>query len=214
MITVHTFTFNPFAENTCLLINEKKECIIIDPGCYFEEERQELLQYIAEKELKPLRLLNTHCHIDHIFGNKLVSERFNLSPEIHRLEQPVLDRSPQAGQLYNLPFETSPAPGSYLEEGDRIQWGADELEVIFTPGHSPGSISFYCPSQQWVISGDVLFYQSIGRTDLPGGDHTTLLNSIREKLFPLGDKVKVFPGHGPATTIGFEKESNPFLAEA
>lgn len=211
MIRIHSFTFNPFQENTYLLINEQKECIIIDPGCYYEEERHAFLHYIESESLKPVRLLNTHCHLDHIFGNRLVAATFGLGLEIHPQEQVVLDRSPAAGALYNVPFEPSPAPSHFLQHGDLISWGADKLEVLLTPGHSPGSICFYCAAQQLVISGDVLFYQSIGRTDLPGGDHDTLIQSIHTQLFPLGDAVKVYPGHGPATTIGAERMHNPFL---
>ncbi|WP_143309878.1 MBL fold metallo-hydrolase [Chitinophaga vietnamensis] len=211
MIEIQQFTFNPLQENTYLLINEKKECIIIDPGCYFQDERKELLQYIQTEGLNVTRLLNTHCHLDHIFGNKLVSDTYKVRPEIHKLEEVVLERSPQAGAMYNLPFEPSPLPGRFMEEGEKILFGKEEIEVLFTPGHSPGSVSFYCASQRFVIAGDVLFYQSIGRTDLPGGSHQTLLRSIREKLFVLPDDTRVFSGHGPATTIGFEKKYNPFL---
>lgn len=211
MIEIEYFAFNPFQENTYLLINEKKDCIIIDPGCYFEEERKELLEYIEKGGLNVTRLLNTHCHLDHIFGNRLVARTYGVGLEIHPYEQPVLDRSPQAGAMYNVPFEPSPMPARYLGEGEKIAFGEQELEVLFTPGHSPGSVSFYCPGQEFVIGGDVLFYQSIGRTDLPGGDHPTLINSIREKLFVLPDTVTVYPGHGPSTTIGFEKQHNPFL---
>lgn len=211
MIEIQQFTFNPFQENTYLLINEKKECIIIDPGCYFQEERQELTNFIRDNGLQVTRLLNTHCHLDHIVGNKLVADTYGVRPELHEKEQVVLDRSPQAGAMYNVPFEPSPMPSRYLEEGEKILFGDNELEVIFTPGHSPGSVSFYCAAQQLLIAGDVLFYQSIGRTDLPGGNHLTLLNSIREKLFVLPDDTRVYPGHGPATSIGFEKQHNPFL---
>jgi hydroxyacylglutathione hydrolase len=211
MIEIQYFAFNPFQENTYLLINEKKDCIIIDPGCYFEEERKELLQYIEKEGLNVTRLLNTHCHLDHIFGNRLVARTYKVGLEIHPLEQPVLDRAPQMGSVYNVPFEPSPMPARYFEEGEKIGFGGQELEILFTPGHSPGSVSFYCAAQQFVIGGDVLFYQSIGRTDLPGGHHQTLLTSIREKLFTLPDAVTVYPGHGPSTTIGFEKQYNPFL---
>lgn len=211
MIEIQYFAFNPFQENTYLLINEKKDCIIIDPGCYFEEERKELLQYIEKQGLNVTRLLNTHCHIDHILGNKLVARTFNVGLEIHRLEQAVLDRSPQVGVMYNVPFDPSPMPARYIEEGEKIQLGDDVLDVLLTPGHSPGSICFYHAAQQFVIGGDVLFYQSIGRTDLPGGHHETLLKSIRQQLFVLPDEVKVYPGHGQPTTIGFEKKHNPFL---
>lgn len=211
MIEIQYFAFNPFQENTYLLINEKKDCIIIDPGCYFEEERKELLQYIEKEGLNVTRLLNTHCHLDHIFGNKLIARTFNVGLEIHRLEQAVLDRSPQVGVMYNVPFDPSPMPARYIEEGEKIRLGDDVLDVLFTPGHSPGSICFYHAAQQFLIGGDVLFYQSIGRTDLPGGHHNTLLNSIRQQLFVLPDDVKVYPGHGQPTTIGFEKKHNPFL---
>ncbi|KAA2244640.1 MBL fold metallo-hydrolase [Chitinophaga agrisoli] len=213
MMEIQYFAFNPFQENTYLLINEKKDCIIIDPGCYFQEERTELLQYIEKEGLNVTRLLNTHCHLDHIFGNRLVAKTYNVGLEIHRLEQVVLDRSPQAGAMYNVPFEPSPEPVRYMEEGEKILFGEEELVVLFTPGHSPGSVSFYCAAQQFVIAGDVLFYQSIGRTDLPGGNHQTLLNSIRQQLFTLPDDVKVYSGHGQPTTIGFEKQHNPFLQE-
>ena len=211
MLEIQCFTFNPFQENTYLLINEKKDCIIIDPGCYFEEERKELLTYIEKEGLNVTRLLNTHCHLDHIFGNRLVAKTYGVGLEMHMLDKIVLDRSPEIGKMYNVPFEPSPEPVHYLEEGEKIRLGDDELEVILTPGHSPGSICFYNVNQQFIIGGDVLFYQSIGRTDLPGGDHQTLINSIQKKLFVLPDDVTVYPGHGKPTTIGFEKKNNPYL---
>ena len=211
MLTVQSFTFNPVQENTYVVYNEKGEACIIDPGCYLQDERKELLQYIQTHGLNVIRLLNTHCHFDHIFGNKLVSDTYKVRPEFHELEQPVLDNSQRAAGMYNIPFDPSPEAGRYLAEGEKILFGTDELTVLFTPGHSPGSVAFYCPGQHFVIGGDVLFYQSIGRTDLPGGNHATLLKTIREQLFVLPDEVRVFPGHGPATTIGFEKKHNPFL---
>ncbi len=208
---IQHFTFNPFQENTYLLINEKKECIIIDPGCYFEEERKQLQNYIEKEGLKVTRLLNTHCHIDHVLGNKLVVTTYGVGLEIHPLEKLLLDRSPEIGKMYNIPFDPSPEPVRFLEEGEKITFGDDELEVLLTPGHSPGSVCFYSSAGKFVIGGDVLFFQSIGRTDLPGGSHQTLLNSIREKLFVLPDDVTVYPGHGQSTTIGYEKQHNPFL---
>lgn len=211
MLEIQCFTFNPFQENTYLLINEKKDCIIIDPGCYFEEERKELLAYIEKEGLNVTRLLNTHCHLDHIFGNRLVAKTYGVGLEIHMLDKIVLDRSPEIGKMYNVPFEPSVEPARYLEEGEKIQLGDDELVILLTPGHSPGSVCFYCAAQQFIIGGDVLFYQSIGRTDLPGGNHQTLINSIQEKLFVLPDDVTVYPGHGKSTTIGFEKRTNPFM---
>ncbi|WP_423737130.1 MBL fold metallo-hydrolase [Chitinophaga caseinilytica] len=213
MFEIRCFTVNPFQENTYVLINEEKQCIIIDPGFYYQEERDGFLRFMAENELTVARLLNTHCHLDHIFSNRLVQKMFGKGPEIHRLDQVVLDRSPQSGMMYNIPFEPSPEPVGYLEEGDKVTLGDDELEVILTPGHSPGSISFYSAKQHFVIAGDVLFKQSVGRSDFPGGNFETLASSIREKLYKLPDETVVYSGHGPETTIGFEKVHNPFVPE-
>ncbi len=214
MFAVKVFIFSPVQENTYVLYNEKDESIIIDPGCYYDNERDELAFFIDSKGLTPVLLLNTHCHLDHVFGNKWVSEKYGLKLHLHEKEKPVLDYAPTAGLRWNLPFDNYQGDVIYLREGDTIQLGEDKLEVFFTPGHSPGSIVFYCRKQQFVIGGDVLFKMSVGRTDLPGGDHMTLLNSIQTKLFVLPDEVKVYPGHGDTTTIGFEKRNNPYLREA
>lgn len=212
MTSVVRFTFNPFQENTYLLYDDTKECVIIDPGCYEQSEKTELIRYIEREQLKPVRLLNTHCHLDHVFGNKFVAETYNLELEIHEGEKIVLDSVERVAMMYGIPYpEKSPAPGRFIETGEEITFGNSKLKTLFTPGHSPASISFYCQESNFVIAGDVLFQQSIGRTDLPGGDMATLLKSIREELFTLGDQVKVYPGHGQATTIGEEKRGNPFL---
>lgn len=213
MISIHHFTFGPFQENTYILSDETNECIIIDPGCYDDNERSVLVSFINEKKLTPVRLLNTHCHIDHVFGNKFVSETFNIGLEIHKNDLPVLDSLMNVAHLYNLNVEKSPAPKKFLEEGDKIIFGKSSLDILFTPGHSPGSICFVSQVQKFAISGDVLFYGSIGRTDLPGGDHQTLINSIKTKLFPLGDDFTVYSGHGQETTIGFERIHNSFVGE-
>ncbi|GIV31748.1 MAG: MBL fold hydrolase [Saprospiraceae bacterium] len=210
--SVISFTFNPFSENTYLVIDESKECIIIDPGCYTHAEKKELETFIEEQGLVPVRLLNTHCHIDHVFGNQFVANRWNLGLEIHRLERPILEAVPLVAQFYGVPIpEPSPAPSRFIEPGEVISFGQTELEVLFTPGHSPGHIALWCETERFVIAGDVLFKESIGRTDLPGGDFDTLIQSIKSQLFPLGDDVWVFPGHGPKTTIGHERRYNPFL---
>ncbi|ATL46895.1 MBL fold hydrolase [Chitinophaga caeni] len=212
MIEIQHFTYNPFQENTYLLINDLQECIIIDPGCYFENERNELLQYIANRKLKVVKLWNTHCHLDHIFSNNLVSNTYDVLPVIHPLEQVILDHSQQTALMYGLPFPPSPQPNTFFEDGETITWGKDKIQVILTPGHSPGSVSFYCAEQAFLIAGDVLFYESVGRTDFPHCSHADLMDSIKNKLFLLPDQVKVFPGHGPATTIGHEKVHNPFIS--
>lgn len=210
--TVAILTFNPFQENTYVIYDETGECVIIDPGCYEAHERIALESFISENNLRPVRLLNTHCHIDHIFGNHYVSSRWKLELEIHQGELPVLEAAPEISRFYSIPAgDPSPAPGRFIAGGETIAFGHTELKALFTPGHSPASLSFYCKKENFLIAGDVLFRESIGRTDLPGGDHDTLIRSIKTQLFPLGDEVKVYPGHGPATTIGHERQSNPFL---
>lgn len=212
MTLVAAFTFNPFQENTYILYDDTKECIIIDPGCFDKDEKLELAGFIEQNGLKPVRLMNTHCHIDHIFGNHFIIEKYNLSLEIHQGELPVLNAVHQVSMMYGIPFDDPiPVVDKFIKEGEIIQFGNSKLESIFTPGHSPASLSFYCKEAGFIIAGDVLFYGSIGRTDLPGGDYNTLISSIKDKLFPLGDNIEVYPGHGPKTTIGFEKRTNPFL---
>ena len=210
-LTIHSFTFNPFQENTYIISAENGECIIIDPGCFDAREQQQLKAYIASSNVKPVRLINTHCHIDHVLGNKFVAETYNLGLEMHKGELPVLEAQVHTASMYGIPYEISPMPVSFLEEGDTVELAGHTMEVLFTPGHSPASICLYCAAEGWVIGGDVLFYESIGRTDLPGGDHQTLLRSIREKLFVLPDETIVYPGHMQSTKIGYEKLFNPFL---
>ncbi|HEY8397106.1 MAG TPA: MBL fold metallo-hydrolase [Flavihumibacter sp.] len=211
MLTIHFFEFSPIAENTYLLYNEAGDCLIIDPGCYSAAEERHLKTFIESTGLTPKQLLNTHCHLDHVFGNRFVHETWGLPLYIHPNEKMVLDFAPAAGERWNLPFRNYEGPLHFLKEGDLVRLGTDELRVIEAPGHSPGHICFYCEQQQFLIGGDVLFRSGIGRTDLPGGNHQQLLNSIREKLFTLPDGVRVYPGHGESTTIGYEKRSNPFL---
>lgn len=212
MFTVKAFTFSPVQENTYLLYNEQGETIVIDPGCYFEEERDVLYTFITQNQLRPVLLLNTHCHLDHVFGNKWIHETWNLLLHIHPNEKQVLDYAPASGLMWGLPFDNYFGEPVYLNEAERLQLGEDELELIYAPGHSPGHLCFYCKKQQFLIGGDVLFYESIGRTDLPGGDHATLISNIQNKLFCLPDETVVYSGHGPATTIGHEKKHNPFLS--
>jgi hydroxyacylglutathione hydrolase len=211
MLKIKSFVFSPIQENTYLLYNEFNECVVIDPGCYFPEEKDELKAFITQSSLKPQMLLNTHCHLDHVFGNKYVAETYELTLQLHEKEKKLLDYAPTSGLMYNMPFDNYVGQYIYLKEGNIIKLGDDELRVIEAPGHSPGHICFYCEKQNFIISGDVLFNRSIGRTDLPGGDHQTLLNNIRKKLFVLPDETVVYSGHGATTTIGEEKAENPFL---
>ncbi|HVT84061.1 MAG TPA: MBL fold metallo-hydrolase [Chitinophagaceae bacterium] len=211
MLNVRIFTFNPVQENTYILYNENNQCCIIDPGCYFPEERDGLKTAIEKTGLTPVMLLNTHCHLDHVFGNKFIHDTWGLTLHIHELEKQVLEQAPVYGVEWDMPFENYEGPLIFLKEGEKIILGKDALEIRFVPGHSPGSVCFYYEAGGFVIGGDVLFSGSVGRTDLPGGDFDTLINSIQTQLFTLPDETKVYPGHGPMTTIGFEKMNNPFV---
>ncbi len=211
MLTVQPFTFNPVQENTYVVYNEKGQCCIIDPGCYFASEEMELKKFIEDNQLKPIYLLNTHCHLDHIFGNRFVHKTFGLELHLHPLEKPVLEHGPASGQMFQLPFDNYDGPLHYLEEGDTIKIGEEVLDILFTPGHSPGSISFYSAAHKFLVSGDVLFEGSVGRTDLPGGSFEVLEQSIRTKLYTLPEDVIVYSGHGDSTMIGDEMKGNPFV---
>lgn len=213
MTKVLSFTFNPFQENTYVVYEtESLAAIIFDPGCLSGQEEQQLATAIAELGLRPTKLINTHCHLDHVFGNSFVAETYGLELGIHPLEQQLLERSPAIGQAYGLPpMKPSPAPAYFLEEGEQIHLGEAVFDILLTPGHSPGSLCFYNAKEAYCIAGDVLFQGSIGRTDLPGGDYDTLIGSILAKLMRLPDETIVYSGHGPSTTIGEERRSNPFL---
>ncbi|HRT52839.1 MAG TPA: MBL fold metallo-hydrolase [Flavobacteriales bacterium] len=204
------FTFNPFDEYTWVLDNGR-EALLVDPGCSDADEQRELEYWLATNRLTPIRLLLTHAHLDHVLGCAWMHRRFGLLPELHRADLPLLELAERQGLMYGIPCEPPPAPTKFLAPGDTITLGNERLEVLFVPGHAPGHIAFWHPEQRFVISGDVLFQRSIGRTDLPGGDMDTLIASIRTELFPLGDDVKVHCGHGPDTTIGEERRLNPFL---
>lgn len=212
MISIKIFAFNAYSENTYVLYDETNECVIIDPGMYDGSEQNELANFIKEKALKPVLLLNTHCHLDHVFGNKFVFDTWGLKPQFHIGELPILQAVPgYAPQMGFSHYELSPEPDTFLEETGTITFGNSSLDLIFAPGHSPAHLCFYSKTDKFLIGGDVLFYRSIGRTDLPGGNHQQLINNIETKLFLLPDDCKVYPGHGPATTIGFEKQNNPFF---
>jgi glyoxylase-like metal-dependent hydrolase (beta-lactamase superfamily II) len=208
---VHLLTFNPFEENTYVIASAAGNSIIIDPGCFDAGERSSLKQFLADHQLRPVRLVNTHCHIDHILGNAFVSREYGLGLEIHGGEVPVLEAGVTVAGMYGIPYEKSPSASRFIREGDELEMDELKMKVLFTPGHSPASICLYCAEEKWLIGGDVLFYESIGRTDLPGGDYEMLINSIRTQLFTLPDETIVYPGHGPQTTIGYEKMFNPFL---
>lgn len=212
MTNIEVFEFSPFAENTYVVYDESGECAIVDPGCYNPQEKKALRKFIQEKDLKPVALWNTHCHLDHIFGNKYVHDTWGLLPECHKGELFVLQNAPMIAKNYGMPpMEASPEPKNFLEEGDIIGFGKSKFKVLFTPGHSPASVSLYCAESDFILAGDVLFYESIGRVDLPGGNFETLAHSIRTQFYTLPEHTTVLPGHGPGTTIRHEKVYNPFV---
>ncbi len=212
MITVEQHTFNPFQENTFLIYDETKEALVVDPGCYFPEEKERFKQLIASKGLNLKGVISTHSHLDHVFGNKYVMDTFNVGLTIHKEDLQTLKMLTRTAEMYGIPnVEESPEPTHFIAEGEQVKFGNSVLDVVFVPGHAPGHIAFISHEDQFVINGDCLFQGSIGRTDLPGGSMEQLLSSIRTKLFALPDNYIVYCGHGPSTTIGYEKKNNPFL---
>ena len=212
MLHIQVFVFNPFQENTYVLFDETKEAVIIDPGCYEGDEKKELTEFVRENDLNVTKLLNTHCHIDHVLGNAFVKETYKTELYLHRKDEPVLKAVIAYAPNYGFQQYHEATADHYLEEGDEVSFGNQKFKVLFVPGHSPGHVVFYNEKEKVVIGGDVLFKNSIGRTDLPGGNAEALINNIHQKLFTLPDDVTVYPGHGLTTTIGFEKVTNPFCA--
>lgn len=215
MIKVQPFTFNPsFYENTYVLYDDTLECIVVDPGCFYKEEQEELSGFIAENKLKVMKVINTHCHIDHVLGNAFVQKKYTAPLYIPKPEEEVFYAAKTYAGLYGFNGYEEGFVDGYIKEGWEVKFGNSRLEVLFVPGHSPGHMALYHKEQRFCVAGDVLFDGSIGRSDLPGGDHHTLIASIQNVLFPLGDDVVVYPGHGPSTTIGKEKATNPYCAIA
>jgi hydroxyacylglutathione hydrolase len=211
MIKIKIFEFNPFQENTFVLFDETKEAVIIDPGCYSLKEEELLDKFIKDNGLKITHLLNTHCHIDHVIGNRFVSDKYKILPEAHKADELMAQSAHIHGLNFGIQIEPVPAIGKYIDEGMQISFGNSNLDIAHIPGHSPGGIVFYNNSEEFIIAGDVLFRGSIGRTDLPGGNYEQLIMHIKNKLFSMDDNMKVYPGHGPTTTIGEEKRTNPFF---
>ena len=211
-MTIKTFTFNPFQENTYLLFDETREAVIIDAGCIMDYEKQQLKAYIQENNLTLKRVLNTHLHLDHQFGNKFLYNTFGITPEANEEDEYLLANVVAQARSYGFNVDEEAQPiGRYIIDNEEIKFGNTRLKAIHVPGHSPGSIAFYVEKEGILISGDALFKGSIGRTDLPKGDYATLITSITKKLLTLPDSTVVYSGHGPTTTIGEEKISNPYL---
>ena len=212
MIKLHKFVFSPFSENTIVLWDEEsKEAAIVDPGCAEIYEEEELDQFISENDLEVKYMINTHCHIDHVFGNAFVIEKYDpifLAPEE---DLPLLQKAVEQGKMFGVDVKLSPNPDIFITESLKIELGSSSPKFIFTPGHTPGEYCIYFPEEEFCITGDVLFFEGIGRTDLWGGDYDTLINSILTKLYVLPAETTIYPGHGEKSSIGHEKAHNPFL---
>lgn len=211
MTTIRSFTFNPVGENTYVIHDEHKNCVIIDPGCYFPEEEKELAGYIESEGLKPLAVWLTHAHFDHILGGQFVCQRWGLEITSHSLSDAMVKMMPDITRIYNMPAKECPLPAVHVDEGMQLQLGTMVFDILHCPGHSVDSIVLVNHAERYLVGGDVLFAGSIGRTDLPGGDHQQLLDHISRKLFTLPADYTVHCGHGESTTIGFEKAHNPFF---
>ncbi len=211
MIKIQSFTFSPFQENTYLLSDDKGSAVVIDPGMYFTAEKERFEQEVLRAGFTIENIINTHCHIDHIFSVQWVHKKYNVDIAIHADEKYLLENGNDMAAKYGLTFEKYTGNISYFKEGDTIKIGEEEMVVIEAPGHSPGGVCFYNETQKVLIAGDVLFRESIGRTDLPGGNHEQLINNIKTKIYTLPDDVTVYSGHGATTTIGYEKRNNPFV---
>lgn len=211
MIKIEKFVVNPLGENSFIISDETGECIFIDPGFYYNEEHDEVLDYIKSNKLTPVKITNTHCHFDHILGVEFVRNEFKIPFFAHADDIFWVEKAIDQGKMFGFELEPVSPVDKFLVENDFVEFGNTKLKIIHVPGHSPGHVVFYSETDRKLIAGDVLFYGSIGRTDLPGGDYNTLISNIKAKLFELPDETVVYCGHGPETTIGFEKRTNPFL---
>lgn len=213
MLYTQSFVFNPFQENTYVIYNDEKQCWIVDPGMYDTAELTHFINFIEVHQFHPQAIINTHTHIDHIFGVPALIDKYKIPFGIHDMDMPVLNSATGSAAIFGFDFRTIPQPGFYIPHNEPLKLGSDELNVLFVPGHSPGSIAFYYSTGNWVIAGDALFSGSIGRTDLPGGNHSQLIDSVKTQLLTLPDDTTVYSGHGPSTTIINERNYNPFLTD-
>ena len=211
MLHVKSFAFNPFSENTYVVFNDEKNAFVIDPGNFSDAETKMLTKFIDDNGLKILNILLTHAHIDHVMGLQTVYDHYKVPVLLHELEKEMLDRNPMDANRFGFFFKPFVGEIQYVKENETVKLDEDELKVLHVPGHSPGSVAFYSEAEKLMISGDVLFEGSIGRTDLYKGNHEQLIESIRTKLFVLDNETKVYNGHGNPTTIEFEKNHNPFF---
>lgn len=213
MLNLAKLVFNSFQENTYVLSDETGECVIVDPGNTSERENETVSNYIEKNSLKPVMVVNTHGHIDHILGVRYLKEKYGIPFALSAKDEFLVKTAPMQGRMYGFDLEEAPVADIDLSARDKLKFGNSELEIIPTPGHSPGHISLYSAEKKFVITGDTLFKGSIGRTDLPGGDYKQIMESILGKLIPLGGDVAVHPGHGESSSISAEIDGNPFITE-
>ena len=211
MINIKQFYFNDLRECTYVLYDETGECVVVDPGCHTTSEQERLAKFIEQNNLKPVKIINTHGHFDHIMGAAFVAEKWNIPMYLHPLDKGQLERAQQYCQMFGYNIATPPTDTIDLNEGEPVKFGNSELQVIHTPGHTRGGVCFYSIPNKFIITGDSLFAGSIGRTDLPGGDYDALMESLLGKVCKLDGEMTVYPGHGPETTISQELNTNPFL---
>lgn len=209
---IFKLVFSPIEVNTYILADQSNDCAIIDCGCYDRAEFDELVSFLSDKKLNPVLLLNTHCHLDHVFGNRYMLEKYGLKTLSGKDDEINRKKAVQHAALFGLSIGEPPEPGGFIADGQKIKFGSNELTALYVPGHSPGSIAFYSEKSGCVFTGDALFAGSIGRTDLEGGNYDTLINSIRSRLFVLPPSTVVYPGHGNRTTIEKESMTNPFFS--
>ena len=213
MIRIEKYTVNPLQENSYLIYDETKECVIIDAGFHYRDEREEILSVISENNLRPVKLINTHGHFDHLIGVEFLRETYKIPFLIHASDAFWVEGAVDQGDFFGFKMKPVRPPDGFISPEEPVKFGNSSLSVFHVPGHSPGHVVFYAPEEKFIIAGDVLFYGSIGRTDLPGGDFKILVSGIKSKLLTLPGEVTVYSGHGPETTIGFEKQNNPFLKD-
>jgi hydroxyacylglutathione hydrolase len=211
MISIEIFTFNEFQENTYLLQDETGDAVLIDPGMNSAKEESEFVRFVTDKNIRIVKIVNTHCHIDHVMGNAFSVSKFKCPLLYPKGEQRTLESGVQVAKMYQLSYDPSPNADEHIAEGDTIEFGNSILRVVSAPGHSPDHIVLVHDIERFVIGGDVLFRGSVGRTDLPGGNEAQLCESIEKKIYTLPEDFMVYPGHGPATKIGLEKSSNPLV---
>ncbi len=208
---ISKFIFNLFAENTYVLYDETKEAIIVDPGCYSDDEKESIINFIEKNNLKPIAIVNTHCHVDHILGVNFLKNYFNIDFWANKKDKYLLDSVAEIAEVYEFEIENKPEIDRHISASDEIKFGNSKLKILEVPGHTSGHLAFFSPEDKFVLTGDVLFKDTIGRTDLPGGNLDLLMNSIFTQILPLGDEVEILSGHGASSSIGAERKDNPFL---